>query len=82
MRILAFRLPIVAFLVTVFSIFLLVSCGEGNVPSEKSPYEVGSFNTELKVIQIEGCEYFFTDYRRSAIMCHKGNCSNPIHKIQ
>ena len=65
-----------------FFFFTLVSCNEGNVPCEKSPYEVGNFGIELTVIKIEGCEYFFTDYRRSAIMCHKGNCSNPIHKIQ
>ena len=68
--------------IIVTTIFVLSSCSEGNVPSEKSPYEVGNFGTELKVIKIEGCEYFFTDYRRSAIMCHKGNCKNPIHKIQ
>ena len=35
---------------------------------------------ELKVVEIEGCEYFLGTFDRSAMFTHKGNCKNPIHQ--
>jgi hypothetical protein len=37
-----------------------------------------------KVVEIEGCEYFYLDARRDSprvpVLCHKGNCKNLRHQ--
>jgi hypothetical protein len=55
------------FLMSAIVLMVLASCEEPNVK---------------EVINIEGCEYFLIQYDRSKSMCHKGNCTNPIHKQQ
>ena len=57
----------------------LASCEEPNVETSKTNHLIGTFGHELDVVKIEGCEYFFADYDRSALFTHKGNCTNPIH---
>ena len=66
----------------VISLFALASCHEPNVQTKSSAYRIGPFGKKLEIIEIEGCEYFFADYDRGALFEHKGNCSNPIHKIR
>jgi hypothetical protein len=35
---------------------------------------------KFRVIELEGCEYFYTtDYHGNYVLCHKGNCKNPVH---
>ncbi len=58
---------------------ILSSCNESNVKTEYTNYKIGPYGYDLKVINLEGCEYYYTSYNRGAIMCHKGNCINPIH---
>ena len=60
----------------------LASCHESNVETTNSGHRVGTFGHTLDVVKIEGCEYFFADYDRSALFTHKGNCTNPIHKLK
>jgi hypothetical protein len=41
-------------------------------------------NLDWKVIEIEGCEYFYQKSKGwkepgGITLCHKGNCKNPIH---
>jgi len=41
-------------------------------------------NLDWKVIEIEGCEYFYQKSKGwrepgDITLCHKGNCKNPIH---
>lgn len=60
----------------------LASCYEPNVETKNSIHRFGPFGTQLKVINIEGCEYFFTEYSTGAIFTHKGDCNNPIHKLK
>ena len=60
----------------------LVSCHEPNVETTNSGHRVGTFGHTLDVVKIEGCEYFFGDYDRGALFTHKGNCTNPIHKLK
>ena len=51
-----------------------------NAPTNP-PYANAVYTT---VIEIDGCEYLkSTDYYEAHYnLCHKGNCSNPIHKGQ
>jgi hypothetical protein len=66
-------------LLSVSVLMVLASCdGKKN----DSTYKLGDTGTTLQLIKMEGCEYFFAPYYKGAIMCHKGNCSNPIHKQQ
>jgi len=61
----------------------LASCiDKPNVDSKTTQHKVGTFGEEVDVVTIEGCEYFLMQYDRSMSMCHKGNCSNPIHKLE
>jgi hypothetical protein len=59
---------------------VMAGCG-GNVDTNSTTYTIPTLlGADLQVVQIEGCEYFFTEYDRSAILTHKGNCKNPIHQ--
>lgn len=61
-------------------IVTLVSCEGPNVESKETKYLIGNVEGRpLEIVEIEGCEYFFAEYDRSAIFEHKGNCNNPIH---
>ena len=61
----------------------LASCiDKPTVDSKTTQHKVGTFGEEVDVVTIEGCEYFLMQYDRSMSMCHKGNCSNPIHKLE
>lgn len=61
----------------------LASCtDEPNVDSKTTQHKVGMYGEEVDLVTIEGCEYFLMQYDRSMSMCHKGNCSNPIHKLE
>ncbi len=62
------------------AMIVLSSCvNESNVETKETNYKVGAMGYTLKVINLEGCEYYYTRFNRGAIMCHKGNCINPIH---
>jgi hypothetical protein len=61
------------------AIIILASCDKPNVQSKTTSYKIGYMGDTLKLIEIEECEYFYTLIDRGAIMCHKGNCINPIH---
>ena len=61
------------------AMIVLSSCNESNVKTEYTNYKIGPYGYDLEVINLEGCEYYYTAYNRGAIMCHKGNCINPIH---
>jgi len=67
------------FILTVMST-LLYSCGNMNVEQKESETNLG-YTTNLTIIKIEGCEYFFGDWGNATVLTHKGNCTNPIHKI-
>jgi hypothetical protein len=58
----------------------MASCG-GNVDTKSTTYTIPTLiGADLQVVEIEECEYFFTQYDRSAVFTHKGNCKNPIHQ--
>ena len=35
-----------------------------------------------QVVNIEGCEYFYSDVRDGWLLSHKGNCRNSIHQCK
>lgn len=67
------------FVLTVIST-LLYSCGDMNVEQKESETNLG-YTSNLKIIKIEECEYFFGDWGNATVLTHKGDCTNPIHKI-
>jgi hypothetical protein len=64
---------------------MISGCTEPTVKSKTTNYTIpseGNIASEpLKVCVIEGCEYFICKNHKGNILCHKGNCSNPIHKV-
>ena len=68
---------------TAISVFIL-SCDEPNVSIKPTQYRIprGKSQSEsmaLKVVEIEGCEYFMCANYEGNVLSHKGNCKNPIH---
>jgi len=61
---------------------MISSCEEPTTTTQSTEHSVkiGVSATKLKVVEIEGCEYFMGKYDRSALFAHKGNCKNIIHK--
>ena len=67
-------------LLSAIALIVLASCEEPTIVSKPTPHKIGIYGEEVEVVKIEGCEYFTIQYDRSMSMCHKGNCTNPIHK--
>jgi hypothetical protein len=59
---------------------LLGSCTKPTVETKSTHIVTGKGNNPLTVVVIEGCEYLEYDQGHHYSLCHKGNCSNPIHK--
>jgi hypothetical protein len=68
-------------LIATLLIGMVSSCKEPTTTTQLTEHSVkiGVSATQLKVVEIEGCEYFMGDYDRSALFAHKGNCKNLIH---
>ena len=60
---------------------MVSSCEEPTTTTKSTQHtvKIGVDVKELKVVEIEGCEYFLGTFDRSAMFTHKGNCKNPIH---
>ena len=59
---------------------ILSSCNESNVETKNTtPTIKDNGYYGLKIINLEGCEYYLLPLHGSYTMCHKGNCINPIH---
>ena len=69
-------------LLSAMVLMVLASCDEPNIKLKPTKYKVGVVQgKDLVEIKLEGCEYFFYD-TNDLLLCHKGNCSNPIHKTK
>lgn len=75
-------------LILLISAFVIFSSCESSYETEfavyknKNHYTItsdGGWDINLKIVEIESCEYFIGDYERSLIFEHKGNCKNKIH---
>ena len=61
-------------IVIIWTITTLSGCNDPvSKVIERHPYEI---------VVIEGCEYFScqTYIEARPVLCHKGNCKNPIHR--
>ena len=69
-------------LIATLLIGMVSSCEEPTTTTKSTQHtvKIGVDVKELKVVEIEGCEYFLGTFDRSAMFTHKGNCKNPIHK--
>lgn len=73
-----------ALILAALLIGMMGSCTEPTVASKSTNYTVpkgsGEASSPMKICVIEGCEYFICNTYHGAVITHKGNCSNPIHK--
>ena len=69
--------------IAVILLIVLVSCTQPNTHQIETQVIIPAYNNNdgvrLKVVVVEGCEYFTTPVDRSVIFTHKGNCKNLIH---
>lgn len=68
---------------TVIAVFMF-GCEEPNVSVKPTLYRIPrgkglSESLDLKIVEIEGCEYFMCTNYEGNVLSHKGNCKNPIH---
>jgi len=48
--------------------------------TEPTDYAISSFNSPLKIVDIDSCQYLFGEWGNATVLTHKGDCSNSIHK--
>ena len=68
-------------LLALAAIGMMAGCEEPTTTTKSTQHtvKIGVDVKELKVVEIEGCEYFLGTFDRSAMFTHKGNCKNSIH---
>ena len=66
-------------LLAILLIGMVSSCEEPTVTRKSTEIITEYGNKPLKLIIIEGCEYFEYSVGHRYSLCHKGNCKNPIH---
>jgi hypothetical protein len=59
---------------------MMGGCTEPTVKKQATQIVTKENASPLNIIIIEGCEYLEYDGDSRYSLCHKGNCSNPIHK--
>ena len=66
-------------LFAVLVIGMMVGCVRSNVTKKQKKRRI-DHGLIVEVVEIEGCEYFKCEtHMRYYTLCHKGNCTNPIH---
>jgi hypothetical protein len=60
-------------------LLLLTSCTQANLKSETSTYVIHDGADPLEVVIIDGCQYLYGPWGSGTVLCHKGNCNNPVH---
>ena len=66
-------------LIATLLIGMVSSCEEATVTRKTTTIVTQNGGKPLKLIFIEGCEYFEFSSGHRYSLCHKGNCKNPIH---
>lgn len=67
-------------LITATLVGMMSSCNEATVEMKTTKIVTHEGANPLRLITIEGCEYFEYSLGHRYSLCHKGNCKNPIHK--
>lgn len=50
------------------------SCKESNVKTSSTGIIVGNNINEIKIVEIDSCEYLWGDWGNATVLTHKGNC--------
>lgn len=50
------------------------SCKESNVKTNSTGIIVGNYINEIKIVEIDSCEYLWGDWGNATVLTHKGNC--------
>ena len=64
------------------TLLTFTSCQDSNVETKATTIQVGSYIPPIKIIVIDSCEYFWGNWGHATVLTHKGNCSNPVHKLK
>jgi hypothetical protein len=59
---------------------MMGGCTEPTIPRMQTKIVTELSANPLTILIMEGCEYLQFSKGRKYSLCHKGNCSNPIHK--
>jgi hypothetical protein len=57
----------------------MMGCDNANVEIKSTDYIIEANTIRLKIVVIDNCEYLYRG-TGGAVLTHKGNCNNPIHK--
>ena len=58
---------------------MMSGCKQSNVKKASTKKYYATDHNTFEAVEIEGCEYFVCDVYNGSVLCHKGNCKNPIH---
>ena len=50
------------------------SCEKSNTPTIETNYQVGEYFNDIKIVEIDSCEYLWGDWGNATVLTHKGNC--------
>lgn len=50
------------------------SCKKSNTPTTITNYKVGEYFNDIKIVEIDSCEYLWGDWGKATVLTHKGNC--------
>lgn len=64
------------------ALLIFTSCTDSNVETKATTIQVGNYSTPIRIIVVDGCEYLWGDWGNATVLTHKGNCSNPAHKLK
>lgn len=64
-------------------VLTMTGCSQpSNVEKKDNTYIIKGHLDPLDIIIIDSCECLYGDWERATVLTHKGNCKNPIHKME
>ena len=75
-----YMIILISYLILLLALILSSCVEKSNVKTKNTtPTIKDNGYYGLKIINLEGCEYYLLPLHGSYTMCHKGNCINHIH---
>ena len=71
-------LIVLTFIIALVGLFWTAVVSSHRNSNNRARFVESKDGFSFRVIELDGCEYFYGP--SSGQLCHKGNCSNPIHK--
>jgi hypothetical protein len=66
-------------IITTLILATLTACTEPTVQTKQTNIVIEYGQNPVEIVVIEGCEYLHYRHGHAYMLCHKGNCKNPIH---